>query len=76
MVGAMHAMDEYEYGVDLEGLAGIADDLPSGGAGMLIVIEHTWAIPLRDALRDSGGIMIAQDFLSPEALITIGALSR
>ncbi len=40
---------------------------------MLLVIEHTWAIPLRDAIRASGGIMIAQDFLSPEALIAIGA---
>ncbi len=75
IAGAIHAMDEYEYGVDLEGLATIAEDLPAGGAGMLLVIEHTWAIPLRDALRASGGIMIAQDFLSPEALIAIGALS-
>ena len=75
IAGAIHAMDEYEYGVDLEGLATIAEDLPAGGAGMLLVIEHTWAIPLRDTLRASGGIMIAQDFLSPEALIAIGALS-
>lgn len=75
IAGAIHAMDEYEYGVDLEGLATIAEDLPAGGAGMLLVIEHTWAIPLRDAIRASGGIMIAQDFLSPEALIAIGALS-
>jgi hypothetical protein len=40
---------------------------------MLPVTEHTWAIPLRDALRASGGIMVAQDFLSPEALIGLGA---
>ncbi len=75
IAGGIHAMDEYEYGMDLDGLATIADDLPAGGAGMLLVIEHTWAIPLRDALRASGGIMIAQDFLSPEALIALGALS-
>ncbi len=74
VAGAIHAMDEYEYGIDAEGLATIADDIPAGGAGMLLVIEHTWAIPLRDALRESGGIMIAQDFLSPEALVTVGAL--
>ncbi len=72
IAGAIHAMDEYEYGIDADGLATIADDIPAGGAGMLLVIEHTWAIPLRDALRASGGIMIAQDFLSPEALIAIG----
>ena len=68
-------MDEYEYGIDADGLATIADDIPAGGAGMLLVIEHTWAIPLRDALRESGGIMIAQDFLSPETLIAIGSIS-
>jgi len=73
IAGAIHAMDEYEYGIDADGLATIADDIPAGGAAMLLVIEHTWAIPLRDALRASGGIMIAQDFLSPEALIAFGA---
>ncbi len=73
VAGAIHAMDEYEYGIDADGLATIADDIPPGGAGMLLVIEHTWAIPLRDALRASGGVMIAQDFLSPEALIAVGA---
>ncbi len=73
VAGAIHAMDEYEYGIDVDGLATIADDIPTGGAAMLLVIEHTWAIPLRDALRASGGIMIAQDFLSPEALIAAGA---
>jgi len=75
VAGAIHAMDEYEYGIDAEGLATIADDIPAGGAGMLLVIEHTWAIPLRDAARASGGIVIAQDFLSPEALITLGAVA-
>ena len=66
-------MDEYEYGIDPDGLATIAEDIPPGGAAMLLVVEHTWAIPLRDAMRASGGIMIAQDFLSPEALIALGA---
>jgi uncharacterized membrane protein len=73
VAGAIHAMDEYEYGIDADGLATIAEDIPPGGAGMLLVIEHTWAIPLRDALLASGGIMIAQDFLSPETLIAVGA---
>ena len=75
VAGAIHAMDEYEYGIDAEGLATIADDIPAGGAAMLLVIEHTWAIPLRDAMAESGGIVIAQDFLSPDTLIAIGAMS-
>jgi len=73
LAGAIQAVDEYDYGMDEEALLAIADDIPAGGAAMMLVIEHTWAIGLRDALRASGGILIAQDFLSPETLIAIGA---
>ena len=73
LVGAMSAADEYEYGLDEEALASIADDIPPGGAGMMLVIEHRWAIPFRNAMRASGGILITQDFLNPEALIALGA---
>ena len=71
--GALVSELEYEYGMDEEALATIAGDIPAGGAGILAVIEHTWAIPLRDAIRSQGGIMVAQDFLNPETLIALGA---
>ena len=74
VAGAISAMDEYEYGLDAESIQSIAEDIPVGGAAMMLVIEHTWAIPLRNALRANGGILIAQDFLSPEALIAFGAM--
>ena len=73
IVGAVAAAENYEYGIDEEQILALADAIPAGGGAMLLAIEHTWAIPLRDALRASGGIMIAQDFLSPEALIALGA---
>jgi len=73
VLGAMSAADEYEYGIDADGLASIAEDIPAGGGAMLLVIEHRWAIPFRDAVRASGGILLAQDFLNPEALIAFGA---
>lgn len=73
LIGGMAAADEYEYGLDAESIASIAEDIPAGGAAMLLVIDHQWAIPLRNAMRASGGIMIAQDFLNPEALIALGA---
>lgn len=75
VVGAMAAVDEYDYGLDEESIDSIAEDIPPGGGALLLVIEHTWAIPLRDALRASGGILVAQDFLSPELLISIGAVA-
>ncbi len=73
VIGAMNAADEYEYGLDEEALATIADDIPAGGAAMMLVIDHQWAIPFRNAMRASGGILITQDFLNPEALIALGA---
>ena len=38
-----------------------------------MMVEHTWLIPLRNAIRAQGGIMIANDFLNMESLISIGA---
>jgi uncharacterized membrane protein len=73
IVGAVSAVDEYEYGLDEEALATIADDIPAGGAGLMLVVEHKWMIPVRDAMRAQGGILIAQDFLNPESLIAFGA---
>lgn len=73
LVGAMTAADEYEYGLDEEAINSIAADIPPGGAGMMLVIDHQWAIPFRNAVRASGGILITQDFLNPEALIAFGA---
>lgn len=74
LAGALTAADEYEYGLGPDEIASVAEAIPRGGAAMMLVIEHTWAIPFRNAMRDSGGILLAQDFLSPEALITLGAL--
>jgi hypothetical protein len=68
-------LDGWVIGLDDEALATIAADIPAGGAGILAVLEHTWAIPLRNAIRSQGGIVIAQDFLNPETLITIGAMA-
>lgn len=73
IVGAVSALDEYEYGLDAEALSTIADDIPAGGAGLMMVIEHRWMIPMRDAMRAQGGILIAQDFLNPESLVSFGA---
>jgi uncharacterized membrane protein len=73
LVGGMAAADEYEYGLDADALATIADDIPKGGAAMLLIVEHRWAIGLRDAILRSGGILVTQDFLNPEALVALGA---
>ena len=34
--------------------ARLLDDLPDGSSALVLAIEHLWAIPLRDAVRDAG----------------------
>jgi uncharacterized membrane protein len=75
MEGALLAENEYEYGLDEESIETIGKDIPVGGAALIGVLEHLWAIPFRNAVRDQGGIAIVQDFLNPETLIALGAVA-
>jgi hypothetical protein len=52
--------------------ASLVDDLPDGTSALVLAIEHLWAIPLRDAVRDAGGIVIAHRSITPEDLIALG----
>jgi Family of unknown function (DUF6325) len=42
--------------------------LDPGGAAGLMLIEHVWARDLKRAVRDAGGRMLSQDFLTPETV--------
>lgn len=75
IAGAVGAAEKYEYGLDNEELDAIAAAIPAGGAAMLLAIEHTWAIPLRNAAAASGGVMLSSEFLSTTTLIGLGVLA-
>jgi len=51
----------------------IADAIPEGMTAVVAVLEHTWAIPLRDAIRGAGGVPLADSWLHPEDLLAVGA---
>lgn len=72
---ALLAEHEYEYGLDEEAIRTIGADIPNGGGALIAVLEHRWAIPLRNAVRAQGGIAIVQDFLNPETLIAMGVVA-
>jgi hypothetical protein len=40
-----------------------------------LLIEHHWAVPLRDAVFRAGGFRIGDGFISPLDLIGIGLVS-
>ena len=43
-----------------------------GLVAALILIEHHWAVPLRDAIAKVGGFRLADGFISPIDLVAIG----
>jgi hypothetical protein len=52
--------------------AGLLDELPDGSSALVLAIEHLWAVPLRDAVRDAGGLVLGHRSLTPEDLIAFG----
>jgi hypothetical protein len=52
--------------------AGLLDDLPEGSSALVLAIEHLWAIPLRDAVRDAGGVVLGHRSVTAEDLIALG----
>jgi uncharacterized membrane protein len=69
---AEHFNKRYDYGLDAEDLRELAEQMQTGDAAIILLIEHVWAQPLRNAMREAGGMLLAQDFLSPELLISMG----
>lgn len=67
-----------EEGVDIlddEDVWDVIDDIPNDSAAAIILLEHRWAIPLRDAIRQAGGFPVADGFVHPEDLVAIGLLA-
>jgi uncharacterized membrane protein len=66
------AAASHTVGLDYRGLGQIVKDMKPGKAFGILMIEHVWAIPLRDAIRRAGGVPLAQGFLTPEAVLMVG----
>jgi uncharacterized membrane protein len=47
-------------------------EIPEDTAALLILLEHRWAIPLRDAIARAGGFRLASEFISPLDLVAVG----
>jgi uncharacterized membrane protein len=75
--GAMAGADAGAAAASGPGLAGelaaeILADLPDGSGALVLVVEHRWLIPLADAVRDAGGLVLARRSLGLEELVALG----
>jgi hypothetical protein len=64
-------------GIDVFGGAeqwDVLADIPPNSAAALLLLEHNWAVPLRDAIARAGGFRIGDAFISPLDLVGIGLL--
>ncbi len=53
----------------------VLEDIPNDSAAALILLEHHWAVPLRDAIARAGGFRLGDGFISPLDLVEIGLVS-
>ena len=53
----------------------VLEEIPNDSAAALLLIEHHWAVPLRDAVARAGGFRISDGFISPLDLIELGLVS-
>jgi len=62
--------------VENDGTSWYVDDaIPNGTAAAIALIEHRWAIGLRDAIADAGGFHLADAWVHPSDLIAIGMVA-
>jgi hypothetical protein len=59
---------EHSFGFSAAEIEQMGAGLDPGGAAGLMLIEHVWARDLKRAVRDAGGRMLSQDFLTPETV--------
>jgi len=59
-------------GLGLDAIKAVAAAIPPQTAVALVLIEHDWAIGLGSAIGEAGGRMVAQGFLTRDALLAVG----
>jgi uncharacterized membrane protein len=82
MAGAEGAEAGAELGAEAAGEAfgdeadwDVVAELPNDSAAALILLEHRWAIPLRDAVLRAGGFPVSDGFIHPLDLVAVGVLA-
>lgn len=72
--GAVAGAEAAEEGIlGEEAVWSIADAIPVGTVAAVALLEHRWAIPLRDAIIRAGGRPLADTWIHPEDLMAFGA---
>jgi uncharacterized membrane protein len=78
VVGAEAGAEATAKGVNLfpeQSGRDVVEEIPNDTAAALILLEHRWAIPLRDAVVRAGGYPVNDRFIHPFDLVAIGLVA-
>jgi hypothetical protein len=64
-----------EDGLTEEDLVDVLAEIPPDTAVAIALLEHRWAIPLREAIITAGGFPIIDAWLHPRDLVEVGLLA-
>jgi uncharacterized membrane protein len=53
----------------------VLEEIPNGSAAAVVMLEHHWAVGLRDAVARAGGFRISDGFISPLDLVDVGLMT-
>jgi uncharacterized membrane protein len=53
----------------------VGDSIPNGTTAAIALIEHRWAIPLRDKIMAADGVALADAWIHPADLIAVGLVA-
>jgi uncharacterized membrane protein len=68
---AAHGLEVFDEEVEWD----VVGEIPNDSAAALILLEHHWAVPPRDAIARAGGYRIADGMIAPYDLLAIGLAS-
>jgi uncharacterized membrane protein len=71
-IGAEMAAEK-SFGLDQEDIESIAEEIPENSSALVMLVEHLWAKKIKEAMMDSGGVILAQGMLQPEMVVLMGA---
>ena len=60
-------------GFALEDLRRLTDEIGAGDHAAVVLVEHLWAARLRETVREAGGRLLGQGFLTEEVVMLVGA---
>jgi uncharacterized membrane protein len=75
--GAVAGAAELEDGhvFDDDAVWYLGDAIPDGTAAAVALLEHRWAIPLRDKIAKAGGLTLSDAWVHVADLVAVGALA-